>query len=95
MSKCILCQQFAKSVVIVKHIRNEARLTGINKGPVNVGNLADGVTSIRLASVEKHRAPFQGGYWTTDFVNTKSVIQLSPRKDGRCGFDVSNCYRKN
>ena len=58
MSRCILCQQFAKSVVIVKHIWNEARLTGINKGPANVGNLADDVTSIHLASVEKHRASF-------------------------------------
>ena len=42
------------SIQISAHIRNEARLRGINKRLVNVENYADGVTSIHLAAnVEK------------------------------------------
>ena len=37
------------------HIKNEARLKGINKRMVNVDNYADGMASIHLAAhVEKH-----------------------------------------
>ena len=42
----MLCRYFAKFVVIVCHIGNQARLRGINKGSVNMDNFTDDVASI-------------------------------------------------